>query len=101
MPRRSRSACSFTTRLRMTSTSTTWSPSRHCPRSLSGVRMRTCSPSRPKRAAVAASLFGDVELGPQLRRHPLVGLVGRKEIVAEGADGVVERDGDVRDLLLG
>ena len=90
-------------------------PARHCPRSLSGVRMRTCSTSSRNRAAPVASassasnsridqtvtperahrLLHGVELREQLRRHALLGLVPGEEVVPERADRVVERDGDV------
>ena len=47
----------------------------------------------------AHRLLGGVELGEQLGRHALLGLVAGEEVVAERADGVVEGDGDVRDRL--
>jgi hypothetical protein len=42
-------------------------------------------------------LFDRVELGAQFGRDALVALVVREEIVAKGADGVVECHGHVRD----
>src|SRR5205814_1817093 len=52
---------------RMRSTCTTRLPTRHWPRSLSGVRMRTCSTRSRQRAAAAA---GKLMAPTDPRRHP-------------------------------
>ena len=53
------------------------------------------------RADRARRLFRGVELRAQVRRHPLVGLVVREEVVAERTDRIVEGDRHVRHLLGG
>ena len=112
-----RRAASYTSPLRRSSCTTRW-PTTHCPRSLSGVQMITCSTRSSAAATAAAAPEGVVGLeldhGPrghahgdervlehgrlvqELGRHALARLVARPQVVAEALDHVVGRHADVR-----
>ena len=118
-PRRARRASSSISRPRMRSTCTTRRPERHWPEVLVGredahlldlvaeagggrgervvgLELAHRPDGHPQRTD---GLLGGVELREELGRHALLGLVAGEEVVAEGADGVVEGDRDVGDRL--
>ena len=101
---------------------TTRRPRTHCPRSLSGVTIMTCSTRGSASATAAAAaervvglvldhrpgrdahghqrVLERLELGEELRRHARAGLVAGPEVVAEALDDVVGGDAEVGGALV-